>query len=289
MNLREVDKTIKELFQEWQSLKPLKKKYEEKLNKKIRLDWNYNSNHIEGNALTYRQTELLLIFGRCDGGHLERNYMEMRGHDVAIKKIKESAQDKNRQLTETDIRELNKIILKESFWKEAQTFDGKKTRKEIIPGQYKTQPNHVRTQTGDIFKFTDPLDVPHEMKDLMEWFNEKLKKSIPSLASFIAELHHRFILIHPFDDGNGRIARLWINYTLLYLDHPPLIIQSEDKENYIAALNKADMGDRDSLAIYLGKILISWFNTAIEAAKGEDSDINSQVSSPLKKRGVQGP
>ena len=292
MSLKEIDKKVGYLFKEWKSLQPLKGKNQEQLDKKIRLDWNYNSNHIEGNTLTYGQTELLLIFDRYEGGHHGRDYMEMKAHDVAIKKIKQLAKDKNRQLTESDIRELNLIILKESFWKEAQTSDGRETRKEIIPGRYKKQPNHVKTKSGEIFKFAEPLEVPSQMNDLMKWFNKKLNEKIPSIASFIAQLHHRFILIHPFDDGNGRIVRLWINYVLLYLGYPPLIIKSEDKDNYFLALNKADTGDMDSLAEYLGKNLITWLEIGIKAAKGEDikepSDVDKEVYLYIQDQKGQG-
>ena len=88
------------------------------------------------------------------------------------------------------------------------------------------------------------------------------------MASFIAQLHHRYIIIHPFDDGNGRIVRLWINYVLLYHGYPPLVIKDEDKENYYMALQKADFGNIEALDIYLGKVLISWLKTGIRAAKG---------------------
>ena len=246
-----------------------------------KFNWNYNSNHIEGNTLTYGQTKLLLFFGRHEGGHLERNYTEMKAHDVAIKKIEELSKDKKRPLTEIDIRDINEIILKEPFWKRAQTPDGQPTQKKIIPGAYKTESNHVKTVTGKIFKFAEPWEVPQKMADLIQWFNKKITSPLPSITSFIAELHHRFILIHPFDDGNGRTARLWINYTLLYLGYPPLVIKSDDKENYLTALNKTDVGDMNSFPVYLGKILVAWLEICIKGAKGEDitesSDIDKEV------------
>ena len=89
-----MERTAKNLFSQWKSLQPLGKKEEEVFNKKVRLDWNYHSNRIEGNTLTYGETELLLIFDRCEGGHIERNYMEMKAHDVAVKKIQEMAKEK---------------------------------------------------------------------------------------------------------------------------------------------------------------------------------------------------
>ena len=246
-DLEIINNHIEELFNQWKTLQPLKPK--DQFDKKIRLEWNYHSNHIEGNTLTYNETEVLLIEGKEEGIHPPRDYKEIKAHDLAISKVKEFAKDKERKLNEATIRELNKLILKEPFWKEAVTSGGQQTKKEIIPGKYKKDPNSVRTEGGDIFHFTEPRDVPIKMQELMNWFHKEMEHSTLPIASFLAKLHHKFIVIHPFDDGNGRIARLWINYVLLYFGYPPLVIKSEDKRNYFAALQRADHGDINSLAI----------------------------------------
>jgi len=165
MPLKQLNKHIEELYKQWLSLQPLNNKDNERLWKKIRLEWNYNSNRIEGNTLTYGETELLLIRGRVEGDHPMRDYEEMKAHDLAIEKVRELAKDKERGLIEADIRTLNLLVLKEPFWKEAETPDGQSTRKQIFPGQYKTQPNHVRTPTGEIFKFAIPEEVPGKCKN----------------------------------------------------------------------------------------------------------------------------
>ena len=130
------------------------------------------------------------------------------------------------------------------------------------------------------------------MGELVEWFQQEMTNPTMHIISFIAELHHRFVVIHPFDDGNGRVARLWTNYVLLQKGFPPLIIRSEDKNNYFAALNQADVGNLDKFAIYLGRILIDWLEISIKAAKGEEisdmSDINKDIdhfANSLKLRG----
>ena len=279
--LERINDHIKKLFNEWKALQPLKPKDQERFDKKTRLEWNYHSNHIEGNTLTYNETKALLNEGKEEGIHPPRDYKEIKAHDLAINKIRKFAKDKERKLNEVTIRDLNQIILKEPFWKEAVTSDGQKTKKKIFPGQYKTHPNHVITEEGCIFKFAEPLDVPIKMQELMDWFHKEMKNPSLSIASFLAELHHRFIVIHPFDDGNGRITRLWINYVLLRFGYPPLVIKSEDKRNYFAALQRADNIDIDSLAVYLGKALISWLEIGIKAAKGEDisemGDVDKEV------------
>lgn len=292
MSLAEIDKRIQGLYEEWSSLQPLSQENADRLWKKIRLEWNYNSNRIEGNTLTYSETELLLVHGRAGGGHPIRDYEEMKAHDLGIEKVREFAEDKESCLTEADIRNLNLIILKEPFWEEAETPDGQPTRKQIFPGQYKNQPNHVRTTTGEIFKFALPEETPAKMRELMEWFRGNIGSHPVSIVSFLAELHHRFILIHPFDDGNGRIVRLWINYALMRLDYPPLVIKSEDRDGYIAAIQKADTGNIEALAVYLGKSLISWLEVGIRAARGgtisDPEDIDKEVDIFIKGEKAKG-
>ena len=284
---------IDSLFRQWRELQPLNPDDLERLEYKIRLHWNYHSNHIEGNTLSYHETELLLIHGRYDGGHTERDYTEMKAHDVAVKKVQEYAQDKEYVLTEKDIRDFNKIILKEPYYKKAQTSDGRPTQKKIIPGEYKTQPNHVVTASGEVFKFAEPMDVPGKMKKLLDWFREEMVRPTMNIASFIARVHHEFILIHPFDDGNGRVARLWVNYILLRKDYPPIVIKSENKNQYLAALNRADAGDLDSFATYLGEILVDWLEIAIKAGKGESieepGDVDKEIENLANEVGFNKP
>ena len=75
--------------------------------------------------------------------------------------------------------------------------------------------------------------------------------------------------IHPFDDGNGRVARLIMNYVLLKHDYPPVIIKSEDKANYLLALNRADTGDEGAFVDYIAEQLAWSLDLSIRAAKGE--------------------
>ncbi len=221
-----------------------------------------------------------------------RDYEEMKAHDLAIEKVRELAKDKERGLIEADIRTLNLLVLKEPFWKEAETPDGQSTRKQIFPGQYKTQPNHVRTPTGEIFKFAIPEEVPGKMQELMEWFKESIESPSVPIASFLAQLHHRFIIIHPFDDGNGRIVRLLLNYALIRLGYPPFVIENRDRESYFSALQKADTGNMDVLAIYLGRTLVSWLEIGIKAAEGKDisepEDIEKEVDIFIRKKEAEG-
>jgi Fic/DOC family len=274
--------TLDALKVEWDALQPLAPDRERRLWKKLRLEWNYHSNHIEGNTLTYGETELLLLHGQAVGDHPLRDYEEMKAHDAAIEYVRRLATERDRLLTEADIRDLNQIILKEPFWKAAQTFDGQPTRKQIIPGQYKTTPNNVRTATGEIFEFASVEDAPPRMADLASWLRESLISGALHPVFIASKLHHDFVLIHPFDDGNGRVARLLVNYVLLRAGFPPVIVRSEDKPAYLTALRKADAGELDALTDYLATALNWSLSIAIRAGKGEPieepSDVEKEVA-----------
>ncbi len=235
---------ILDLYKQWREACPLSEENHKALWQWIRMRFNHTSNHIEGNTLTYSETQMLLIHGRASGDHKLREYEEMKAHNVAFNHMVRLAQEK-RPINEGDIRDLNKICLKEPFYKMARTPDGESTRKKIIPGEYKTQPNHVLTETGEIFQFAIPEETPSLMAELVQWMGEWLKQSLENqhknLVSFLAELHKRFILIHPFDDGNGRVVRLLMGYVLVRLNFLPIIIH--DRKEYIKAIQFSDVGD----------------------------------------------
>jgi Fic family protein len=253
---------------EWQSLQPIKREDHNRLWRKLRLDWNYHSNHIEGNTLTYGETEILLIHGQVTGDHGLRDYIEMRAHDIAIEHLLTLAGE-DRPLTEADIRDFNRILIKDPFWKDAITADGQPSHIEILPGEYKKQPNNVRTASGDIFLFADPVDVPIKMNSLVNWLREALEKKELLPIEIASKLHHDFVLIHPFGDGNGRTARILVNYVLMRNGYLPLIVPTEQKDRYLGALRKADTGDIDALTDYLATCAEASMIRGILAAKGE--------------------
>lgn len=266
--MQEMLNNIDTLMEELRQLRPLSEKNQSVLREKFRLEWNYNSNHIEGNTMTYGDTKLLLRLG--DEFIAENNTLkevnEMRAHDVAIFTIEKWAQDEERTLTESDIRELNKLILVKNYWADAITSTGLPTRRKIKVGEYKEHPNHVLLQSGEKFYYAEPSEVPAKMEELLKWYNESQDEHPLITAAF---LHYKFVLIHPFDDGNGRVSRLVMNYHLMKNGYPPIIVKSADKKNYLYALNQADAGKTDAFLEYLGEQLLWSLDLSIKAAKGE--------------------
>ncbi len=265
-NIQNISKLKSELDQ----LIPFSEENQNKLQKKIRLEFNYNSNHLEGNTLTYGQTQLLLFFNKSSGDVPVSDIEEMKAHDVALSQISEMAKDSERPLSELFIKELNKTILVKPFWKDAISPNGSPTRKKIEIGQYKTSPNSVQLRNGEIQEYASPEETPALIRDLLNWYQEK--KNVIHPVQLAAEFHYKFVCIHPFDDGNGRVSRLLMNYILLKHDYPMVIIKSEDKESYLTALQKADTGDLISLLEYVEEQAIASLKLYIKAGKGEDID-----------------
>jgi Fic family protein len=260
---------INDLVSTLKSLPQISEENQRKLEKKFRLEFNYNSNHIEGNTLTYGETELLLIFDKTDGTHEMREYEEMKAHDVAYKIIHDWAKDTEHPLTETYIKQLNEIILVRPFWKEAITSDGQATRRLIKVGEYKEFPNSVRLQNGELFEYASPIDTPIKMGELMQWYNTEIQKNELHPVALAAMLHYKFVCIHPFDDGNGRISRLLMNYVLIKNNLPPIIIKTNDKKNYLNALNQADTGNLEAFVKYIADQLAWSIQLVTKATKGE--------------------
>ena len=279
--MKELDK-INELVKVLKSFHPLSPANQESLGKKLRLEFNYNTNHIEGNTITYTETELLLIFDDAKGDHSLRELEEMKGSDVAFQLIQDLALERERPLTEQNIKYLNEILLVRPFWKDALTPDGQPTRRRIKVGDYKEYPNSVRLQNGEMFNYASPMDTPIKMAELIAWFREEEEKKELSPVALAALLHYKFVLIHPFDDGNGRISRLLMNYVLFRNNLPPVIIKTSDKKNYLAALNRADTGDLESFIKYIAQQLIWSLELSIKAAKGESLDEPGDLDKKIK-------
>lgn len=263
-------------------LPPITIENKKRLDKKFRLEFNYNSNHMEGNTLTYSDTELLLFFDKTDGNHDLREFEEMKAHDVAYKLIQEFAKENERPLTEMFIKNINEIILVRPFYKDAQTPNETPTRRLITIGNYKEHPNSVRLQNGEMFEYASPAETPIKMGELMQWYTTELANNEMHAIELAAKLHYKFVCIHPFDDGNGRISRLLMNYVLLKNNLPPVIIKSKDKTNYLNALNKADAGNVNAFVDYIAQQALWSLTTTLKATKGESieeiDDIQKEIT-----------
>ncbi len=260
---------IDSLKSEIDTFRPIAPDIEGRIVQKLRLDWNYNSLAIEGNSLNYGETIAFIMHGVTAKGKPLKDHLDLKGHNKAIDFIMEIVKNFDR-FTESDLRQLHELILVEPYEVDAVTPDGKPTKKMITIGSYKTSPNHVQTKTGEIHYYASVEDTPAKMTDLMRWFNKMNHDSEVHPLIFATFFHHKFVAIHPFDDGNGRMARLLMNLILLKNHFPPIVVKLADRNEYYGALAQADAGDMSALISFLGENLIHSLEIYLKGAKGEE-------------------
>jgi Fic family protein len=240
-NFKNKLKKIDKLHQKYLQKRPLDESEAQARFEKLRLEWTYHSNAIEGNSLTLGETAFYLREGLTSEGKPLADYLEAKNHTEAIDWLFEVA-EKERQISESFIKELNALLHKGITERPAITPGGQKITRPIHPGEYKKTPNHVLTLSGEIHNYVEPVKVPQEMQKLVKEIREKQSKTHPvELAAFT---HYHITRIHPFDDCNGRVARLLLNLILIKKKYPPIVIKNEERREYIKALEKADQGEK---------------------------------------------
>ncbi|MBO0946983.1 Fic family protein [Fibrella forsythiae] len=270
------------------AMRPIPKEREAQIMQKLRLDWNYNSNAIEGNSLDYGETVGFLMNGLTAKGKPLKDHLDIKGHNDAINFLQQLI-DAEQDISETDIRSLHKIILIEPYQSPAQTMDGQSVHKTIQLGVYKSSPNHVQTITGEIHYYATPDETPILMRELIDWYRSVKDNGEIHPVVIAAIFHHRFAAIHPFDDGNGRMARLMMNLILMKAYYPPVVIKKERKDQYYFALSQADAGNDDSFIKYIAEELLNTVQLYLKGARGERieeaSDLDKKLA--LFKKEVQ--
>lgn len=245
-NLKEIDK----LYEQYKSKRPLNQQQQEARYEKLRLEWTYNSNAIEGNSLTLGETAFYLREGLTSEGKPLIDYLEARNHAEAIDWLFEIAGEK-KPITEGFIKDINALLHKGITERPARGADGNIVMRKITPGAYKRQPNHVLTLSGQIHYYVDPLQVPGEMEKLVSMIGEK--ENDMHSVELAALTHYEITRIHPFDDCNGRVARILLNLILIKAGYPPIVIKVEERRKYLEALEKADKGDKEGFYLFIAE------------------------------------
>lgn len=218
--LTEVDK----LQEEINSFRPLPASTLRQLKAYYRVGLTYTSNAIEGNSLTETETKVVLEDGITIGGKPIKDYYEALGHSEAYDYIYKLA--KNEGVTEGDIKKLHKL-----FYHRIDEAKAGKYRKEKV------------FISGSRYSLPGPEKVSELMEKFVSRIKDIEKKSHPVEYSAIA--HKEFVFIHPFIDGNGRVARLLMNLILLQKGYCIAIIPPILRRDYINALEKAHTDDKD--------------------------------------------
>jgi len=197
----------------------------------IRVEVTYHSNAIEGNRLTLRETQLV-IEGRAPlGGKPMREIYEARNHDRAVRLIEEWAATRpaNQAIVDRDLLDVHAVVLADIDAAEAGRF---RSGRVLIAGS----------------RFVPP--GPQKFAELMPRALGLVAAGLhPAIAA--AELHYNLVAIHPFADGNGRAARLMMNYHLLRCGYPWTIIDVAERAGYLAALDEANSGKCQRFAAFV--------------------------------------
>jgi len=193
----------------------------ENLERAQRIDITFTSNALEGNTLTAGETALVLEKGLTIGGKPLKDHLEATDHAHALDWVNEiSGRHVSTPVRENDIRAMHALIVAQS--------------NRQIAGQYADKARFVNSSSG-IHAFPPPLDIPALMRTFVEWL-----QSSPNEPEIAFEAHRRLVAIHPFNDGNGRTARLLMNLVLLRGGYPAISIRPEDRPAYIASLENID-------------------------------------------------
>lgn len=200
------------------SCRPFSSSMKRQLRDKLVVEWTYNSNAIEGNTLTLSETKVVLQNGITIKGKPLKDHLETINHKEAIDFI-EQLVFKDSLITEYDIKSIHHIILKE-----IDSSNAGKYRQEnvLISGAKHIPPAFI--------------NVPYEMQKLIEKYKSWNKLHPIVRACY---LHGEFVKIHPFVDGNGRTARLLLNFELIKSGFPPVVIKNENRAEYYDSLDKA--------------------------------------------------
>ncbi len=219
---------------------------------KLKIDWTYNSNSIEGSTLSLGDTHFFLTEGLTIEGKPFRDFLNAKNHMEAIEYLYDIIADE-RAISEGVIKELNALILSGINYTQAQDSIGNPTKKRATPGEYKSQPNHALLPNGNIHRYVEPIQVQPQMQELVEWINTISQEIHPIVVASIT--HYNLVRIHAFDDGNGRGARILTNLMLIKHHYFPVVIRREKKRKYLQTLQKADRGDIAPFIEYVSREL----------------------------------
>lgn len=234
-----------------------------KIKESLTIEWTYNSNSIEGNTLTLRETQMVLQEGITVKGKSLREHFEAKNHEKAIDYLY-SLVNVNYTLRSIDILSLHELVLRmieDEFAGRIRNGGVRITGANFVPPNAK--------------KVSDLLD------ELIDFVNTNpLGLNDIEMATVF---HHKLVWIHPFFDGNGRTVRLAMNLLLMRKGFPPAIILKNDRKKYYDALNQANSGNYQKLMLLMSQALERTLNIYISSLPDNDYDfqeISNIVSEP---------
>lgn len=187
-----------------------------------------------------------------------------------------------RDLSTSYIKELQSALLRSQKTTEAIDSQGREVEIPLLKGAWKEQPNSPMRE-GVTYFYCPPEHVSSEMDRLIDLHAQHIVAGVPPEVE-AAWLHHRFTQIHPFQDGNGRVARALASLILVKEGLFPLVVTRDDKTEYVAALEAADQGDLQPLIALFARLQVTQFRkaSAISEAVLAQDDVNALLGSLVK-------
>lgn len=207
------------------SYRPLPKPAVRRIREQFEIEMTYNSNAIEGNSLTLKETNLVINEGITIKGKSLEDHIEAKSHKEALNYLYELISRKKKvPFSEVLIRSFHQIVTEyiDKEW----------------AGQYR---NSLVRISGTNYIPPEAIDVPKQMAELISWAKKNRNKIHP--VELAATIHYKLVAIHPFFNGNGRTARLTMNIVLMQSGYPLAIILKNDRKRYYDTLSKADRGN----------------------------------------------
>jgi len=234
---------VDELNKKLNSKRPIPKETLKSIKESFNLEWTYNSNGIEGNTLTLRETQVVLE-GITVGGKSLKEHLEVINHEKAILFLDDLVKDRN-PMTEWNIKNIHQLVLKEIDDKNAGKYRDENVR---IMGAKHIPPDY--------------LIIPELMEKLIISYKD-WNKYHPIIKA--ALMHGELVKIHPFVDGNGRVSRLVMNLSLMNSGYVPVIIKKAKRLEYYEALDKAHTtGDYTDFVKLVTELEIEMLNKYLE-------------------------
>jgi Fic family protein len=235
-----------------QSSRPLPTIALHKIRESLSIEWTYNSNGIEGNTLSLRETQMVLQEGITVKGKSLQEHFETHNHDKAIDYLFSIIND-DYKLRSIDILSLHGLVLRSI----EEDFAGRIRNGGVrITGANFTPPNanKVSNLLDELIDFVNTN--PQQLNDI-------------ELATVF---HHKLVWIHPFFDGNGRTVRLAMNLLLMRSGFPQAIILKNDRKKYYEALNQANSGNYQKLTLLMCQSLERTLNIYLNALPDNDNE-----------------
>lgn len=195
----------------------------------------YSSNALEGNTLDLVETKVVLEDGLTISGKPMKDHLEAMGHAEAFNELLNLA--KSDSITESDIKSLHKL-----FYKKIDSDNA---------GSYRTKSIIV---TGSDVDFPKPAEIESKMQEFIKQIPQMKKDMRP--IEFAAMLHAIFVNIHPFIDGNGRVARLLMNLALLQAGYNITIIPPVVRADYIRALQESNHNNYEPFINFISEMVL---------------------------------